>query len=361
MLLEVFENYSQKIKHQYIKFLQENICDINDTLLNLYLSYAILDNNFPRPILTFLGVNYKSDKIVDISSFKDFSLLFVPQMIRDFGAIHDDIIDEDVLKFNTETLPVSFSKMFDKNTEGMTKIGKDFGLLFGDYIVPHPYQIVLDLLVDSKSKLKIIGAINNILKRTNIGQMQELLYGQEKLTNISKNRILTMYKAKAADYCYAFPFEIGLIYSKAPKSLIEESREILLQIGSYSQIVNDLEGVFSEDYNNERDTLTDLIYLRRSYLLIKLAKLSKNDKELQAILQKQQLTQQEALFVKQKFKEYNVCANISQEVELAGKKLKNQIAKIKLGSVCKNYFGDLIDIRIISNLKRASNGNALLF
>lgn len=318
-----------------------------------------MDCNFPRPILTFLAVAYKSEEIEDISKFQDFSLVFIPQMVRDLLAIHDDIIDEDLVKFNSDTLPFSFSKLIDEKFTSMTKSGKDLAILFGDYISPYPYQIVSNLKIEDNIKIKIIRAINDVLKKTNLGQIQELLFNDEKLININKQQILEMYKAKAADYCYAFPFEIGLLYAKAPKQLVDECRNILLQIGTYSQIVNDMEGIFSEDYNNERDTLSDLIYLRRSYLLIKLAKLSKQDKRTQTLLRKKELSQAEALFIKQKLREYKICTIIAQEIEKASEKLKKQISQTSLGKVCKEYFYDLIDVRVISNLKKQTCRNSL--
>lgn len=321
-------------------------------LLPYFEKYTVLDSNFPRPILTFLGMNYQSNKIESLEH-SVLSLIFVPQLIRDVLAIHDDIIDEDLIKFNSDTIPFSYSKLEDENTPDMTKRGKDLSILFGDYLLPKIYDIVCDLDASSELKIDLLREINDVFKSTNIGQIDEILMEKSELSSFSSAEIIELYKRKAANYCYAFPCSLGLICAHAPQEVIDTLSDILLRIGACSQIVNDVEGVFFESFSNERNTLSDLKFLRRTYLLVKFSK--KNiDPKIAALLKQKTLSDEEALCIKEQMIREGILLEVLNDVENDMAQVKERLAVLSIGNVLKEYMFDLIDIRVLSNLKKMS-------
>ncbi len=356
MLIELFSKYSLPIKKNYGDFVRNNFLDIDKRLFTLYENYTLLDNNFPRPILTFLGVHYNSNLIVNIEEFVNLKLLYISQLVRDVLAIHDDIIDEDHMKFNSETLPFSLSRLDNKSIRTMQKKGKDLALLFGDYIFPVIYKLVCELNIDCAKKIKLIEAINRIFTKTNLGQVNELLLEEKSLDKIHERDILDLYNQKAADYCYAFPFELGLIYSSASPALIKTCRDVLIQIGCCSQVVNDVEGIFSDSFNNERETLSDLLYLRRTYLLVKLRHTTNNEKIVN-LLSKKTLTLRQAEYIKDYMKKERLIDKVLIDIQSICNILKKQIAELNVGDVVKEYFIDLINIRVLNNLKKVTKNS----
>lgn len=351
----MFNSYSKYILNSYIAFLRANLNNdsnsLNKPLDDLYQEYTIRDNNFPRPILTFLGVNALSDTFNDITHFKDVQITFIPQLIRDFLAIHDDIIDEDLIKFNNDTLPFAFSKLEQQSVNQMSKWGKDIALLYADFQITLPFTIINNLKVSDDIKVKIYNLVCNVLKVTNQGQIEELLLNHRKLEDISLDNICCLYKKKAADYCYAFPLALGMTYSGYDSQLICETRDILLDIGMFSQIVNDIEGVFFESFSNERNTLSDLLLLRRTYLLIKLRKQLRNENEI-SLLNNSELTYTQALMIKQLMVDYKVLSDTISEIRNGCKSIIKRIENAKLGLVLKNHLLNTIDNRILNNIAK---------
>lgn len=353
MINYCFQNFSPIILERYKQFIVDNIGDISKDLSSAYIDYACLDKNFPRPILTVLGANYGCNKPNLDMAYKFSDIMFIPQLVRDFLAIHDDIIDEDLIKFNQKTLPYSYSAIQNEST-GLTKNGKDIALLFADYILPLIYKVASNCIYGDAIRLKIVRLINQVLSDTNYGQITELYLQNVALELISEEEILALYRKKAADYCYAFPFIIGLTVATAPLDLINNTREVLLKIGTYSQIVNDIEGVFSESFDNERDTMSDLVNLRRTYLLVKFAHVCKEQNVLQ-LLCKNTITIEECIALKETMYKYNILHLVKADVETGCELMKKQFKTMQLGNMCKEYFCDLINGRVLSNLAKVIN------
>lgn len=356
MLEKIFYEFSENIAKEYKKYITNTINSGSKMLDQLYGEYTSLDAFYPRPILTYLGTEYEADNLSDIATCGFPSIIYIPQIIRDVGAIHDDVIDEDLIKFNTDTFPFAISKFFDPKLNSMSKKGKSLAILFADYIFPIVYDIVTHADRDEKTRLELINSVNRVLLKTNIGQITELELEQRTLFSISESEILALYDKKAADYCYAFPFELGLIYAGAPRALIDESREILLKIGACSQVVNDIEGIFYESYGDERNTLSDLLEMRRTYLLVKLSKITSND-TVRKLLEQDSLNGDEAQVIKAEMLACNLMESVCLDIKRICTDLSCRINNLNLGNVTKSYFQDLINVRILTNLEKEISSN----
>lgn len=354
MLSEVFGRLSKNIAKEYKSYIENCInCGIKE-INNKYYVYTSLDELYPRPILTLLGIHYKEDYLENIPDSNFCKMIYIPQLIRDFLAIHDDVIDEDLIKFSTDTLPYAFTKLEESemNSLYMSKAGKDRAILFADYLLPAIYTTICTANECSDStKIKIIEAINQVMKMTNYGQLMELDLEKRNINDIASEEILQLYKYKAADYCYAFPVEIGLIFANSPYENITEIRELLLNIGVCSQIVNDMEGIFYENYESERDTVSDLLELRRTYLLVKFIKINR-DKDIEHILAKKKMTIEEAHIIKQAMLNSNFLDYIYNDLFRMCSEIKERVIDLPVGDVLKRYIYALIDSRVLENVKK---------
>lgn len=347
---QIFEKYKYKIREIHEEFLNRIYLEVDSSIYQEYRAYTSLDSNYPRPILTLLGMNYMLDSSPLIESCQDQELLVIPQIIRDVLAIHDDIIDEDLTKFQHDTLPFSLSKMFSQNPQNMNKEGKDFALLFGDYLYPKIYSIVLNCNSSFKVKASMLECINDVMESTNIGQLEELLMQYRTLDEFSPDDILRMYKRKAANYCYAFPFSLGAIYAGISDETLRNTREILLEIGAASQVVDDLMGIFPEVLGETKSTLSDLILLRRSYLMLVLYDCSREDTKLQRILSLPSCTEEQARMIKEKMISTGTLTQVVNSLKRRCLELDKEIDELDLGCYCRDYFKELIKSRIVSNL-----------
>lgn len=254
MLKLAFSELSPRIAALYSSFL-DGVLISDDRLLqldNFYREYTIRDANFPRPILTFFGYFYREKEVSFDTLGEIGSVLFISQLLRDFLAIHDDVVDEDIIKFSFPTLPVLFSSaQFDMSAYKQTtlnKQGKDFALFYSDLLVAVIFKTLEDAPGDRlKPLLKLV---NETILLTQSGQIRELLLQKRNVESLEIDELVDMYTLKAAHYCYSFPFEAGLVLAGADAELISRSRQLLLRLGAASQIVDDVVGVFPELFDH---------------------------------------------------------------------------------------------------------------
>ena len=258
------------------------------------------------------------------------------------------------MKFGKPTLPTSYSNLgtiFNKISElEMMKSGKDLSLFFADYL----YSVLIDIVVETEFndqiKIEIIKLINSTNISTQQGQIQELLLQNISIRDINKDSIIELYKSKAACYCYSFPFELGLTISKATEQVKSEARNVLLQIGAASQIIDDITGTFPGLIDDDKDSLGELMNLRRTLLLVILAEKVNESDPISTIITQEQCTESEALFIKKSMIKYKV---IEESIEIVNSLVNNlsvEIMNLEFKKDTEEYLLDLLQSRVLTNL-----------
>lgn len=360
MLERAFEELSPVIRGQFSSFLHQKYVDADPFLVplhTLYQEYAVRDLFLPRPVLTFFGYvsNRSNLNFEDVSEIGD--IIFLSQLIRDLLAIHDDVVDEDFVKFGKPPIPVLFSAI-EKGTPAyehreITKFGKDMALFYGDYIVGIAYSVIENAPGGLEVTRELLSLTNRTIILNQQGQMRELLLQMRTPRDISVNEILDIYRLKAAHYCYAFPFEIGLIVARSSQAVREVSQSILLQIGTASQIIDDLAGAFPEILDQGKDTVGELIQLRRTVLLVLLCQNLDIDSQLQKLISvKQSCTREQAMEIKAAMLKYKALDKAIELVMELMSGIKSHIGSVDLTEATVSYLTDLVDTRILQNVNK---------
>ena len=91
MLEEAFAQLSPKLLSRYEALVRRETAESPEleTLHAEYIPYALRDHFLPRPILAYMGFHATSTTVSfdDVDRIGD--ALFLPQLVRDFLAIHD--------------------------------------------------------------------------------------------------------------------------------------------------------------------------------------------------------------------------------------------------------------------------------
>ncbi|WP_317914668.1 polyprenyl synthetase family protein [Carnobacterium maltaromaticum] len=351
------ENISPIIQERYINFINSLEFDMDSNLYFIYREYTGGDKYLPRPLLTFFGYlkdsNISKDTIYEtMEELGD--LILVPQVLRDVLAIHDDIVDEDLVKFSKPTLPTSYSYIAEKNDGDtnleMLKSGKDLALFFADYLYSVLTNIVINSTVDNQIKIDTIKLINNTNIRTQQGQIKELLLQNTSVKDIKKDFIIELYRDKAACYCYSFPFELGLTIGRATDNLKKKSRDVLLKIGVASQIIDDITGTFPGLLDHDKDSLGELINLRRTLLLVTLIENVDENNLINRIVRQNKCTEEEALYIKESMINSKVVEDSIETVNQLVSDLPNEIKSLNFEKDTEEYLLDLLQSRVLTNL-----------
>src|SRR5580693_4290621 len=198
MLDDVFARLSPVLLRRYAALIHRETEESPElgSLHSQYVSYALRDQLMPRPVLAYIGYHADSPDITfnDLDDIGD--PILIPQLLRDFLAIHDDVVDEDLEKFGEPPLPVVYSRCADGATE-ITKQGKDIALFYGDFLLGMLFRIVAAMKPASVSA-RMTKLLADTLYVTQRGQLKELLLEGVPLAGTDLNDVLDVHKKKAA-------------------------------------------------------------------------------------------------------------------------------------------------------------------
>lgn len=158
------------------------------------------------------------------------------ELMHTFALIHDDIIDQSMMRDKTPSLYHAIDRISGKKDFG----GERMAMLIGDLI----YNIALNEFQKVKLKRdeKVAGMellLDTALK-TGYGQLQELVQGTRNLAGITPNQILKIYDLKTAYYTFCLPLQLGALLAGDKKRDLKPLKEIGLKLGRAYQIIDDI-------------------------------------------------------------------------------------------------------------------------
>lgn len=356
MLEEAFAQLSPVLLSRYEALIRRETAESPElhSLHAEYLPYALRDQFLPRPILAYMGYHATSSSV----PFNDLDIigdeLFLPQLVRDFLAIHDDVVDEDLEKFGEPPLPVAYSYRSGKRagSTGITKQGKDFALFYGDFLLGIIFRIVARMDPPSAA-VRMTKLLADTLYVNQRGQLKELLLEEQPLTVATIDNVLDVHKKKAAYYCYSLPFEVGVVTGGHDPALARSVGVVLLELGTASQIIDDVTGALPGVLDHDKDTLGEIINLRRTVPLVLLAQQERLAPDVRNLLSYESpLDQGQALRVREALWASDVPRQCVSLVEEYASKVSVQLGSLAVAGPAREYLSDLVDRRLMANVAK---------
>ena len=257
-LLEFVLYYKNKLKE-----FSKEINKYNKTLINNSDNKIVIDavnkfinmnsdGKFLRGCLIDLG--YKLNKSDDYAT----TLAIAYETFQTSILIHDDIIDNAVLRRGKETISETYKKEF-SNYKHNDNIHNNLSLCIGDLGFFLTNELIIKKYKNDKNFAKILSYYNNIVINTIKGEILDVyLPFKEKYDSNNKleeNDILEIYRLKTSWYSIVGPFVLGMILGNASAKSIKEMESILENIGISFQIKDDILGIFSS-----KDVLGKSVY-----------------------------------------------------------------------------------------------------
>ena len=185
-------------------------------------------------------------------------MAIVVEMIHTATLVHDDIIDEAVVRRHVETVN--------------SKWGREISILFGDYLFSRAYTI-LSALDSQIATLIMSQTINTICE----GEIVQLLRRYD--SDITESEYLSIIERKTASLCAA-SCKLGAIFSGANKRLSEALTNYGLKLGMAFQIIDDCLDVIGKEEEVGKTLNTDIQTGKLTLPLIRLVnRLPVNRKE----------------------------------------------------------------------------------
>lgn len=319
-----------------------------------YLAYALRDQHLPRPVVAYMGFHATSSAVTfeDLDGIGD--ELFLPQLVRDFLAIHDDVVDEDLEKFGGPPLPVAYSHRSGEHagSGGLTKEGKDFALFYGDFLLGIIFRLVarIESPIAAVRMTKLLGDTLYINQR---GQLKELLLEEKPLAAATLGEVLDVHKKKAAYYCYSLPFEVGTVIGGHDFEIARTVGAVLLELGTASQIIDDVTGALPGVLDHDKDTLGEIINLRRTVPLVLLARQERLSPDIRNLLSyESSLDRDQALRVREALWSSEVPRECVEVVEEYATRVSRQLDGLSVAEPTREYLADLVERRLMWNVAK---------
>ncbi|GAA1082439.1 polyprenyl synthetase family protein [Nocardiopsis metallicus] len=306
-----------------------------------YLAYAQVDSLLPRPVLALVGAGHDRPELPESLVEELGPLALVPQVIRDFFAIHDDIVDGDTEKFGHPTLPEAFRHR-------IGAAGHGAALFWGDLLL----SLIRDLMKDAEPRTRAVlwDVVIECVSRTQHGQLQELLW-QREVGTITTEAVLRMYRDKAGDYCYGLPWRIGHAATGADPDQRETVARVLETIGTASQIVDDLATGCPDLMNAGKDDAAEIRTLRRTLILIELHQRLPADHRLRQVIEGEHATDEQAEEIRRAFVTTGAARAAAHTAAALVETALQDLSRARLGAAAHAYITDLAHQRVLKGLR----------
>lgn len=338
MLTELAGQLREHLAHDHQQLMErwtgEHLADHPDIAAALR-TYSAGDRNLNRPLLAVVGYGAHLEEIGPEQLQPLGDLVFLPQVVRDFLAIHDDIVDGDAVKFDRPTLPAA--------------LGADAALFTADLLLGLVGDLIAHADVGEDSRYQLHQLTARVLRRTQQGQLTELALTHRDPATIPGDTLTRMYADKAAAYCYLFPFETGTLAAGHQLPNPDAVRRVLEDIGVASQIVDDLEGTLP---GGDKHTPGEVLHLRRTVLLTHLADRLPEADPLRQVLVGTQANPEEAAALQVAFTTTGAAAATVATAAQLAQAADAQIPLLRIGRPARAYLHDLVQVRIYRALER---------
>jgi len=164
------------------------------------------------------------------------------ELIHGAFLIHDDIMDQDVLRRGEKTISAQYEELGKKlSFPNPSHFGESIGICIGDIA----YFLGFSLLSEIQQR-EVFTFCSHEFTNVALAQIDDV-YNGESPTNVEEDAILSTYIHKTGRYTFSVPFAIGTILAKE-KNEIREALETLGELfGLLFQLKDDELGLFGRE------------------------------------------------------------------------------------------------------------------
>ncbi len=214
------------------------------------------DGKYLRGVLIALGEYIKTKKVDNYLNLATAYETFETAIL-----IHDDIIDNAKLRRGKMTIPRRICQEYlnKENYNDTIKLANSIGICLGDYGLFIANKIIYDKYQDHPSFNKILEVYNEIIIKTIKGEVLDVYLpylSKHQNQNVKEQDILNVYQLKTSLYTIVGPFTLGCALNG--EELAKELEEILINIGIYYQIKDDILSIFKNSNQLGKSNTSDI-------------------------------------------------------------------------------------------------------
>ena len=221
-----------------------------------------------RPALVYFGFLISKGK--DSASILEASLSI--ELVHSFLLIHDDVIDRDEKRHNSNTVNKSYQLLGRRlllDKEESQHFGNSMAIVVGDMAYSMANEILFDSDFPPETILVALKKIQDIVYRTIPGEMLDILLDAK--GRATEEEIMKMYDGKTARYTFEGPLHLGacLAGRGADKNLLKNFSDYAIPLGQAFQLQDDILGVFGDEKKMGKSVGSDVVEGKQTLLTVK--------------------------------------------------------------------------------------------
>ncbi len=174
--------------------------------------------------------------------------------------MHDDFMDEDLVRRGEPTTQVFFGK-------DNKHFGEAMAVNVGDAVLCLGYERLLDCGFEAEKINKVMRQMLRSITNTAYGQAYDV--SLPKLEGLNEEKVLSLHRAKTGIYTYENPLLIGGILAGLGEDILETLRDYSADGGVAFQLQDDILGMFGDENKTGKSANSDLLQGKVTLLVVK--------------------------------------------------------------------------------------------
>lgn len=174
-------------------------------------------------------------------------LSLYPELLHLFVLIHDDIADNDQLRYGGPTLELEFLRRAAELTHPGARFGIGSALVAGDLLHVLANDLLWSLPLELATLQKIHRAMQFSLASVVDGWYTHQLQNGMRISEVGEAEYLAGLDQVSASYSFQGPLAIGCIAGQAPSTLYDQLQHYGLLVGRAYQIQDDWMSLYGDD------------------------------------------------------------------------------------------------------------------
>jgi geranylgeranyl diphosphate synthase type I len=329
-LQEEFLSYQKISNHPEVGGILEHIQSVSrgGKRVRPYLVWSLYTANRPNAALT------------DIAP-----LLLAVELFHIFCLIHDDVMDEAMVRHGVPTIQ-QFAKtsFYQSHTTSATKISDNQAILAGDIVFNSVFKLLNRFSATNPTDApSIITTFHTLIDEVCIGQMIDVHLTAQ--TTVTDEALAEKNKLKTAYYSFARPLHLGVIVS-GREELLPFALAFGEKMGTLYQIQDDLLDITGNAHNTKKPLFQDVVQNQHTLLSNFVRSTDQESAQLLDSFCGKTLSESDTTVLKDLFTTSGAIAYTEQIIETTISEITDLMETYELNDVDRSLFSNILSLII---------------
>ena len=258
--------------------------------------------------------------------------------------IHDDIMDNDLLRRGKSSIFAQYLALAKKNKLlNPLLFGQSMGICVGSLCSLLALKMISETNLEPDLKNEVICKINDEIARVYLAQMDDVYFGNLN-SDPSREQIEKIYLNKTSGYTFCLPLVIGAIVAGKDKRTTKKLEKLGENIGIVFQIKDDLLAFFSNEKNIGKPVGTDIKSNKKTLIRMLLYQKTniKEKKFLASVFGNEKITIAEIDKLRKLAEKYRINKDLEEIIEARERVCRKIIDSFEVSSGSKKSLLDLV-------------------